>query len=223
MIISGCRCEDAEPVPALPDNDGSLDLNAFDHWSNDTTKKWVFTVNASTNSSLFYLYDDTLEFKKDTNIYPFPHVKYFKLYAFRKDPRQHKFVIGNYTNYTEKLNISLSGLNFELFDLYNMEDSGKYKSFIQTGKPIDDRYEVRYSSPYLKNRGTAIGTFTTIISTIQFDQDYANSGRESYYKQLEIAKNTGLVRYTFNYDLINVPNQRDTSYRLYYTIKEIIK
>lgn len=222
--MSGCRCEDNEPVPASQSNDGPLDPNAMEHWSTDTTKKWVFAVRAYVNGNDFYLYDDTLEFKKDTNIYPLPHVKYFKLYAFRKDPKQHKFVIGNYTNYTEKLNISLSGLNFELFDLYNMEDSGKYKNFRQDGKPIDDRYVVSYSSPYYKNRSTAIGKFTTIISFIEFHQDYnLGKGFESYDKQLEIAKNTGLVRYDFNYNLKNVPNQKDTSYSLTYTIKEIIK
>ena len=80
--LSGCRCEDEQPIPI---DAKKPTLNCYEYWPQEPNKKWVFKVSKLINSNLTYVYDDTLQFLKDTNLF-LSGVFLFKEYGFHKMP-----------------------------------------------------------------------------------------------------------------------------------------
>jgi hypothetical protein len=216
--LSGCRCEDEQPIPKKPTN---VEFNCYDYWPLGQNKKWVYKVSKLINSNLSYVYDDTLQFLKDTNL-SLTGVFLFKEYGFLKMPKEYNFVIGNYPSNKNSLFINLWKINYPLFDLMEVQDSGSYQKFSAEGKPFDDRYLVEYTTPKMQNFNTSLGKVPIINSTVQYREPAPNSGYISWYMKIYTSKHMGLVHFTFEYDRKNVPLNKDSSLYLQYEIKEII-
>lgn len=212
----GCRCKDELPIPERPP---STYRNWHEYWPDNKNTKWVYSVSKLIGSALVDVYDDTFEYVKDS----IQVAVIFREYRFKHFPGRQAWIIGNYPFDSAVLRISISGMGFPLFDLNNIQDSGKSKQFSVNGAPFDDRYTVRYGTPVLKNYPTGLGPQNIVYSTIEFQEPYSSSkGYIQTATQLRYAKKMGIVEMIYDYNRHNVPSQTDSSLYLKYTVKKII-
>jgi len=214
--LNGCRCKDELPIPA---RQPTVHRNWHEYWPDAKSTKWIYTVRKLIDTALVEVYDGTLEFVKDSiegNVA-------YEQYSFKKLQSRHAWVIGNYLLDSAVLRISISGMGFPLFDLNNIQDSGKSQQFSRNGAPFDDRYTVRYSTPLLKNYLTGLGPQNVIYSLINFHEPYfSTKGYIEANTQLYYAKKMGIVEMIYDYKKYHVPFKNDSSIYLKYTIKQII-
>lgn len=216
--LCGCRCKDEGITPPVSKK---VVRHWEEYWPSSSNKKWVFQVSKLEGLSIIPLEDDTLEFYQDTNILN-QNALYFKEYKFRKFPDKQKWIVGNYLLDSSVLRLSLYDIYYILYDLNNIKDSGAYVKFTCTGKPIDDRYTLSYSTPITKNYPTGLGKVSVIGSLIEFAEPYGTKGYILTNTKIFFGKGMGIVQLSYQYERQNVPSQRDTFFRLQYDIKKII-
>jgi hypothetical protein len=214
-VLVGCRCKDERLVPPIIKEQSFLT-----YWPIDSSKKWIFEVKKEVNSNLVYVYDDTLEFIKDSNILINGELIFYE-FRFKKSYFEDNYIIGNYPDNIGKLYLYMDRVNYTLFDVNTFTDNSPGKTYKSNGLPIDTRYEMNFVN-LTGVLNTNIGKLKCVNSYYTFLHKY-NIGQISRNVAFTFSEGNGPVRIDHFYEHKGIPNVKDSSNHLIYEIKEIIK
>lgn len=94
VMIMGCLKVESPPKSnaSLPPNIYSNTYGCYQYWPKRQNKKWIFEVSKDSSGFQRFLYLDTLEYEKDTNIL-MDGFQYFSIFKFKKSPYNFRFII----------------------------------------------------------------------------------------------------------------------------------
>jgi hypothetical protein len=216
LVLSGCRCKEFGPVPPMPPP-----ANAYAYWPVDSNFKWVFKVSKEINFSMVYQFDDTMQFLKDTLILKKSDI-YFKEFGFKKLPPDYNFVMGPLPDNWGKLYLALDANLLTAYDMNLMKDNPPAKYIITDGKPIDFRYEMRYTNQFTYEN-TALGKLKCIATSCTFFEKRNITGYISRNMYFYSADKKGPIIIDYMYKRKNVDFTNDSAVHYRYEIKEILK
>lgn len=220
IAFNGCNCKDNEPKPSQIDND------AYTYFPNNNDKQWIFEVQKADYTLrppvYKYVYDDTLFFEKDTNLRRDSVNKLiFKIYKFKKGHDLQKLIIGKFPVDPPILYQCIDGICCQLYDLDAIQDNGTYQAFKTDGKPINNRINAEYSSPFQQNYNSSVGSYKVINSSMSYNENSSN-GYFIYKHTFKFGEKIGPIEYTFDLKHKYTPSGIDSFYTTYYKIKKVI-
>lgn len=190
VTLSGCRCHDdfsAVPVPE--------EKSCYLYWPIDAHRQWVFEVYDNSISPAKYLFVDTLQFLRDSNILSHGEL-YFHVFGFKQSNQIGQFVIGNYIDNPGKLYLLMDNVNYTLFDVNLLTEKPPATTYKSNGLPIDNRYEMSYIN-LIGLTNTNIGKLRSLYSYYTFVQNYSPTGLESRDVTFIFGENTGPIQISY--------------------------
>jgi hypothetical protein len=211
----GCRCkDDREAVPSLP-----TPLDCFTYWPVDSLNtQWIFTVSKIDSGNKTYLYDDTMQFLKDTCITNKDDI-YFREFVFKKLSKEENLIMGMIPYYPSRLYLYIEGVLYTIYDLNNISDNPPFKSYKTDGRPIDIRYEMKYYSPF-DPYNTKLGIVKSIRSFCTF-RDWSMAGAITKTVTIMSGEKKGPVYIEYDYIRTKFQFLKDSTANIIYEIKKI--